>query len=213
MPRLTLLLAHGWGYDPGFWEPLARHFADLPWLATDRGYFGAPAAPVAGGPVVAIGHSLGALLLLRDPPPQCRALIAINGFDRFVEGPGVAGVPARPLDRMLARLRADPARVLADFRARCGDPAPFPVPDPAPLERDLRLLRDADARAIAAGWSAPILSLHGDADPLLPAPMRRQAFASAPDVTHATLPGGHLLPRTDPAGCATRIRALIDALA
>lgn len=127
--RPTLLFAHGWAFDATFWAPLAAALADWPQAVADAGYFGPPHTPAPDGPVLAIGHSLGALRLLGEPPPACVGLIAINGFARFGAADDFPeGVPARMLDRMLNWLATQPETVLRDFRQRCGDTSAIGVP-------------------------------------------------------------------------------------
>ncbi|WP_367644010.1 alpha/beta fold hydrolase, partial [Achromobacter ruhlandii] len=105
--RPTLLFVHGWAFDAAFWGPLAGALADWPQAVADAGYFGPAHTPAPAGPVLAIGHSLGALRLLGEPPPGCLGLVAINGFARFGAADDFPeGVPARMLDRMLNRLAA-----------------------------------------------------------------------------------------------------------
>lgn len=203
---LTLVFLHGWGFDAGFWTALRALLPQFACLADDRGYFGQPKDVGAEGPVLLVGHSLGVMRALADPPAQSIGLVAINGFDRFADRGDGLGTPPRVLDRMMARMAADPARVVEDFRRRCGCEAAFPAPDAARLIDDLALLRDGDLRAGAAAFPAPILSLQGGDDPLLPPALRRAVFAGARAAERTELPGaGHLLPITHGAWCAERI--------
>lgn len=207
---MTPYFVHGWGFDASLWSALS---ALLGGVAIDRGYFGTVSTRIPEGPVLAIGHSLGALLLLRDPPPGTRAIVAINGFDRFTGGEDWPGVPRRIVDRMLDRVPDAPDRVLADFHARCGTAAPSGAPDPVRLEEDLRLLRDADERCASARLRCPLLVLQGEADPILPAGLRARTFGSAHAVARATCEGGgHVLPLSHAGWCAERITAFADRL-
>lgn len=205
MPQATLWFAHGWAYDASFWAPLRAALSDWPQVADDAGYFGAPRLPEVSGPVIAIGHSLGALRLLRQPPPGCVGLVCINGFARFGAGPDFPeGVAPRLLDRMLRQLAAQPQAVLRDFRARCGDDTPSGAPDMAALERGLLALRDEDRRAGLAALPMPALALAGVEDPVVPPAMTGAALPGVALRWHAR--GGHLLPRSDPQWCAGHIR-------
>lgn len=211
--RPTLLFVHGWAFDAAFWGPLAAALADWPQAVADAGYFGPAHTPAPAGPVLAIGHSLGALRLLGEPPPGCLGLVAINGFARFGAADDFPeGVPARMLDRMLNRLAAQPETVLRDFRQRCGDTSAIGVPQVEPLARDLRFLRDADQRAALAALAVPLLPLAGAADPIATAPMTTAGFGAAIDI-HWREHGGHLLPLTDTDWCARRIRAFLARVA
>jgi pimeloyl-[acyl-carrier protein] methyl ester esterase len=112
---------------------------------------------------------------------------------------------------MIDRFANDPAAVLADFRRRCGDETAFGPADIRRLLDDLVTLRDGDCTAAIAAWPAPILSLQGARDPLLPAPMRDAVFAATRSLERMTCPdGGHLLPITDTLYCAGAIRAFAE---
>lgn len=198
---------HGWALNRRFWEPLLAVLGTGGAIA-DRGYFG-PAQAVKDGAIL-VGHSLGALLALRAVASGTRALIAINGFDRFAAGPGFPGVARRPLDAMIARAGAAPGAVARDFRARCGIHAPLPGPPTMRLRDDLLLLRDAGPAALPG---IPMLLLDGGADPILAPHHRAATFAGAAAARRETLgEGGHLLPLTHPAWCAERITRFASAL-
>lgn len=202
---MILRFLHGWGFDAGFWADLLVKLGDWPAVVDDRGYFGAPAAAETGEPCIVVAHSFGAMRALAAPPDDCRGLVAINGFDRFVPG-----VSRRIVDRMLTKFDIDPATVLGDFRSRCGETRPFGTIDVAPLRQDLLTLRDGES----AMWGGPLLSLQGADDPLLPAPVRDSVFADAPLLERITHPGGgHLLPVTDAARCARAIRTFAGRIA
>lgn len=208
---MRLLFIHGWGFAADFWDPLAALLPEFGQVRRDRGYFGKPSEPLIEGPVVAVAHSFGAMWALRDPPAACRGLVAINGFDRFAAQGELPGVPARVIDRMVARFGDEPVAVLAEFRRRCGSEAPFAAPNPELLREDLEALGNLDCSAISAQAPYPILSLQGAADTILPPALRAAAFGSAPRFERATHPsGGHLLPHTDSAYCARAIRAFVE---
>ncbi|CAB5511902.1 alpha/beta fold hydrolase [Achromobacter anxifer] len=215
LSRPTLLFVHGWAFDASVWTALRAELRDWPQAVFDAGYYGAAQEPAVDGPVLAIGHSLGALRLLREPPANCLGLVSINGFSRFAAGPGFeAGVAPRMLERMARRLDAAPAAVLRDFRQRCGDESDFGEPRLAPLARDLQALRDEDRRDALAALPAPLLVLAGSEDPIVPAAMTQAAYAGRPDAQrHDREGGGHLLPVTDAPWCAAHIRAFISRLA
>jgi len=208
MPMILLFL-HGWGFDARFWIPLLSLLPDCRTACDDRGYSGTPHDPRIDEDCVVVAHSFGTMRALAAPPPRCRGLVAINGFDRFTPG-----VPRRVLDRMIARFDENPAAVLTDFRRRCGEEAPFGDPFRAPLRDDLVTLRDGDCSPCSAAWPAPILSLQSTDDPLLPAPMRDTVFAAAPHLERRLHPtGGHLLPAADAPYCARAIGDFVERLA
>ena len=186
MRRPTLLLLHGWGFDAGLWDALTQQLAAYRMVRWDRGYFGEKAEAEVEPPFVAIGHSLGAMMLANLLPHDV-PLVAVNGFDHFV---GDGAVAPRVLDRMRSRFAEDPAEVLADFRERCGAPPPPEDLDERRLKMDLALL---GSRRVA---SAPLrtLSLQGGLDPILPEYLRETVFPGAERATHPD--AGHLLPLT-----------------
>jgi pimeloyl-[acyl-carrier protein] methyl ester esterase len=196
---VKLLFLHGWGLDASLWDGVCAALGEWDGIRWDRGYFGAAERTMPEGPVIAIGHSLGALMLAVSPPPGTIALIAVNGFDRFA---GEGAVAPRVVERMRKRFDAAPGEVLGDFRARIGAPPAPPIADAGALAEDLGRLAEADARDVARSRT---LVLHGADDPLLPAAMRDGVFAGA---SRETLAGaGHLLPLTHPTWVAERIRA------
>ncbi|HEX2793325.1 MAG TPA: alpha/beta hydrolase [Croceicoccus sp.] len=211
----TLLFLHGWGFDSTVWRDVAARLDGYPMAFAERGYFGGVGDESgtlgSDGPVLAVAHSYGTMRLLADPPGECIGLVAINGFDRFVAGPDVPGVPVRVVERMRARFAQDPARTLADFRAHCGIAAPAGAIAGEELGADLRALRDDDRRAEAGRFAAPVLSLQGALDPILPPAMRDAVFDGAARVERrAIADGGHLLPLTHPDACADAVRAMAE---
>lgn len=212
--RPTLLFVHGWAFDASVWTALRAELSDWPHAVADAGYFGPAQAPATDGPVIAIGHSLGVLRLLRGLPAGCLGLVSINGFPRFGAGPDFgAGVPQRVLDRMLKRLSADPRALLQEFRQRCGDASAFGEPEVSALGRDLQALRDEDQRAALARLPVPLLLLAGRDDPIVSATLTQAAFPErAGQARYWREHGGHLLPVSDAAWCAGHIRAFASRL-
>ncbi len=208
---MIIRFVHGWGFDRSLWDRVVALLPEHDCRREDRGYFGdSVEAPIAGEHL-AVTHSLGTLHALAAPAPECRGMLAINGFDRFAAAPDFPGVALRVLDRMLQRLAAAPAAVVGEFRARCGSPPAAGVPDLLRLHCDLLMLRNMDCHA--GPWLAPLHTLEADDDPLLPPQMRDALFASAPQRLRLRQPAGrHLLPLTAPAACAAAIRDVLDKL-
>jgi pimeloyl-[acyl-carrier protein] methyl ester esterase len=197
---VKLLFLHGWGFDATFWNEVRAALAPMASVVWDRGYFGATSQEEVQGKLVAIGHSLGSLLLAADPPPGCTDIIAINGFDRFI-GDGL--LEPRLLDRMRLRFSISPTAVIDEFRRRVGGACNQGKMNVTRLAADLDLLKTVDAR----GGLLPRLVLHGATDDLLPRSMREKVFTGARRVTLAA--GGHLLPLSHPRWCADRIREVV----
>lgn len=214
MSRPTLYFVHGWGCDARIWQPLRERLADWPQSVAEAGYFGASCAAAPDGPVIAIGHSLGGMRLLADPPAQCLGLALINSFPRFSAAPDwQTGTPARLIDRMLARLTRQPHAVLADFLARAGGPACPPLPgwDPTALDTerlrtDLLRLRDDDQRPALRGWQRPLAALAAADDAIVAPALMQDALPRAGQ----WLPtGGHLLPWVAADDCAAFLRGFL----
>lgn len=197
MTRPVLLFLHGWGFDASLWHGICAALPEFDTRCDDRGYFAEP-RQYAGTPTLAVGHSLGAMLLAQHLPPVV-PLVAINGFDRFC---GKDAVSPRLLDRMRRRFAEDPAQVLADFRARCGESQTPAIVAAERLAADLELLATMNAE----GNTRRIWVLHGAQDPLLPDTMRARVFSGSPRLEHRD--GGHLLPHSHADWCAGQIRSI-----
>ena len=229
----TVVLAHGWGYDAGIWKAVCARLK-VEAATIDFGYFGAqvsvapaPTSPQGAGrhvvavpsmardsaqpnafaePVIAVGHSLGALWWLRQGEIRWSKLLAINGFPRFTEAADYApAVAPRVLARMQRQFRRDPAAVLADFHARCGGHAPGGTPNVERLAAGLDALAQWDGRATLAARRADVVALAGTHDPIAPAAMSAMAFGEIAAIDAV----GHLLPVTHPNLCASWIERLM----
>lgn len=211
---MNVVLVHGWGYDAALWDAVrSRLPATLPAETIDLGYFGAnaavPPAPTFGEPVLAVGHSLGALWWLTQSGIAWHRLLCINGFPRFTATDGYPGVAPRVLERMRQQFARDPAAVLADFHARCGGHAPVGTPAVAMLAAGLAALAQWDGRAALAARRDDMYALAGTDDPIVPRTLSEAAFAGC-DIEFVDAPG-HLLPLTHPELCAQWITRLAMA--
>jgi pimeloyl-[acyl-carrier protein] methyl ester esterase len=216
------VLVHGWGYDASIWDTVRRQLPPALHVETlDFGYFGSVPmmaqsgyavlpAPTFAEPVIAVGHSLGALWWLTQAGIPWQRLLCINGFPRFTETADFTpAVAPRVLTRMRTQFALDPAAVLADFHTRCGAPGPDTAPCPDSLALGLAWLADRDGRSTLAARHAEVFALSGTNDPIVPAAMSAMAFAGLPAAHCETINApGHLLPLTHPAQCAGRIARL-----
>ncbi|MBF0588687.1 MAG: alpha/beta fold hydrolase [Magnetococcales bacterium] len=219
-----LLLIHGWALGPGMWRPMLRHLSDWGVHALDMGYFGPSRMQpdLSGeGPLVAVGHSLGSLWLLRElalETPLAQALVRrraklvlINGFGRFSRAEDFSsGVHPRILERMIRRLRQDPAAVLDAFRVQAGAP---PLGEAVPkganiqhLEAGLQGLLAWDGRPMLESWPHSLLALSTQDDGVATPAMTRQSLPES--AIHWRDQGGHMLPLSQPAWCAEWIRQI-----
>jgi pimeloyl-[acyl-carrier protein] methyl ester esterase len=214
-----IVLVHGWGYDSTIWDAVrARLDPTLRVTTLDLGFYGTfgavpPAPTFSDEPVIAVGHSLGAMWWLTQTVIPWRRLLCINGFSRFVAGADYGpAVAPRVLARMRERLAGNPAGVLAEFHARCGAPGPTGTPNQHRLDTGLAWLAEWDARAALTKRSADVFALAGTDDPIVPAAMSTAAFAALPPEHLMFVPASgqsnHVLPVTAPDVCARWIERL-----
>ena len=199
-----ILFVHGWGYDARFWDPLRAALGDVPSVALDLGYFGAPDTTIPSDVTLLVGHSLGFLWLARQGALKHLPLIGINAFPRFLEAENYRpAVSARVLERMKRRVAGDTRGVLEDFWARAGAGGPEAEPNTAALAEGLDYLAAWDERENLASRASPTRLIAGSEDAIVPAAMTEMAFRES---EIAWLPGGHALPRSHAADIARLIR-------
>ncbi|MBF0455371.1 MAG: alpha/beta hydrolase [Magnetococcales bacterium] len=211
MSQPTLLLVHGWGLGGGVWRKLLKRLDNPPHLALDFGFYGKPKLAIpTDRPLIAVGHSLGFLWILRQLSQnapwgeQVAGLISVNGFCRFAQGEDFSqGVHPHLLRRMKSGLRRDPIRVLADFRALGGlssdnflsDAAKQRL-DPNALAQGLEWLGAWDGRQVIRHWKKPILVLANRDDEIVTPQITEASFAplfgNQTDQIHWLTGGGHL---------------------
>ncbi len=213
MTSPCLVLVHGWGFDADFWSPLATALKDIETRIVDLGFFGKPhdVDPPADRPLIAIGHSLGLLWLLKNRPFAWQGLVSISGMPRFLRSDDFPhGIAPRFLERMKSRFNEDPLLTLNEFRSRCGwadDPVSPAAIDTARLAQGLDWLSDWDVRESLKNESAPVLALAGDNDSIIPWALSASVFADRPlSELHCAKGGSHVLPYAQPQWCADHIR-------
>ncbi|WP_243313031.1 alpha/beta fold hydrolase [Fundidesulfovibrio agrisoli] len=219
MSAPRLLLVHGWGFGPAFWSPLLEALGDVESHRLDMGFFGPPRLELPPGPWVTVGHSLGALWLLREALPQLEerltGFVSLGGFPRFDVPPG----PTRAMRRGLGQGPGhgpgrNAALVLRNFYSACGLPEELHPDisnaDPERLAEGLDALLRWDERERLAGLVVPQLALAAEDDAVVPPALSRASFPAAEMVM---LPdGGHAFPVTRPGICARYIRAFLESI-
>lgn len=199
-----IVMMHGWGYDRTVWRHMLPVLDGLPVITPDLGFFGPSDTPDLSKGCLGVGHSLGFLWLLKNAGASCARLMSVAGFPRFA---GAADYSPAVAPRLIARMQAQfaeaPDNVLRDFWARCGGPGPDSAPDRRRLGDGLDWLAHWDGRAALAAYQGQVDVVAGLDDPIVPPAMAEMAFAER-DI--AWRPGGHLLPLTDAAYLAARIR-------
>ncbi len=216
MTGVQLVLVHGWGFDAKVWDPLCDLLGDTVTRVHDLGFFGHPmtAHPDAGTPVIAVGHSLGFMWLLRQRPFPWDALVSICGMPRFVSATDYPlGVAPRLLERMAARMKREPQATVDDFRHRCGVGTAPEGLDGLRLNEGLDWLRQWDLRDHLAAETVPLLALGGEEDAVVPWALTEGIYGGRPETTlHCAPRGDHGLPQTQPQWCAEHLRALVSRL-
>jgi pimeloyl-[acyl-carrier protein] methyl ester esterase len=206
---MHVVFVHGWGFNAGIWSPLAARLPDAEITRVDLGFVsGAPASSaVWPEDSIAVGHSLGLLWLLREGRGRFKALVSIQGFDRFC--PHVRPARVAGLKRSLAR---DPEGTMQAFWRSCGAPD-FAGPERlnvARLDEGLDWLMHWDAEAAKKKLQCPILTLAARDDAIVPPAMSEAVWGEqnliwSPD-------GGHVLPLTHPDWCARHVAEFAHSL-
>jgi pimeloyl-[acyl-carrier protein] methyl ester esterase len=199
---MRFVLVHGWGFHAGIWSDMAAHLGEAEITLVDLGF-------LAGGPkgsddwpedAIAIGHSLGVLWLLARGGGRFKALISIQGFDRFC--PYVAPSRVSALKRGLAN---DPGGTMQAFCRSCGAPG-FALPEAlnvARLDEGLDWLMHWDAQAAKRDLECPVLALAARDDPIVPPVMTEAIWQGAGIVWSPD--GGHVLPLKHSRWCARHV--------
>lgn len=202
------ILAHGWGYDASAWDPFRALIpAEDSVACLDRGYFGTPTdATFSQAPSlrILVTHSLGQSFVDVARMGLPDVWIVISGFERFID----TLAQARPLRRMLQKLKTDPDAVLSDFYARCGEPerAPKPILNLPRLAADLELLESAIAPISVMRQCRKIGILHARRDVIVP--IERAERLGFPIVCHPE--GSHALPFNESTWCWKSINPLLE---
>jgi pimeloyl-[acyl-carrier protein] methyl ester esterase len=198
---MHVVLVHGWGFHAGVWADVMGHLAPAADITLiDLGF-------VAGGPrgsadwpedAIAVGHSLGVQWLLKERAGRFKALVSIQGFDRFC--PHVPSSRVAALKRGIVR---DPAGTMQAFWQSCGAPG-FALPEAlnaARLDEGLDWLMHWDAESAKADLKCPVLVLAARDDAIVP-PAMTEAIWPAPVWSPD---GGHVLPLRHPRWCARHV--------
>jgi len=212
--RPPAVLVAGWATTARIWVPFlpvleeqaATRALDWQRCLPDRGDAIGTFLARAAEPVVGVGASLGAPLLLdaaRRHPERVRALVLLAGTARLCADGAYAGAAPSAVAAMQRRLARDRGRMLRTFFASC-----FPTPASATvldglcdaaagipakaLDAGLAYLGAADLRDALPGIPAPALVVHGDRDAVVPLASARHLADNLPRAELVVVPGaGH----------------------
>lgn len=245
-----VLWIQGWAANPSIWKPCIEHLRDYEHLFVDFAQCDSPSdlesaidRQIAALPDVTtdgsaapmdwciVGWSLGALLLLQSllrtaaassaRRSSVRSICIVGGTLCFTSA---HSWPKRAIERMRARMRADPAQCLRQFNRLMFSDREWSRPEirdvadqlstdwtPNGLDAGLQLLSRIDLRSL---WShhvhalPPLRWLHGQCDAVCPiAAVPHHWSASA---RFEALPCGHAPFITQPRLFASRLRELIE---
>jgi pimeloyl-[acyl-carrier protein] methyl ester esterase len=200
------VLVHGWGFNANLWDDFAPLLGDAEIVRVDLGFISGASGDSSSFPedAIAIGHSLGTAWLLRQfaEGGGCpfRALVAIQGFDRFCPH-----VPRARLAGMRRGLKRDPAATLAAFWRACGVEtfAPADALNPERLDEGLAWLTQWDLREAKAALACPVLALAARDDAIV-SPSMSAAIWGDDNIRWSDW-GGHVLPLSRPDWCARHV--------
>ena len=198
--RTQFTFIHGWGMDSGIWDKLAKYFPSEQSHFVDLWFIGAEHTP-PNNPSIYITHSLGTLWALKYHTPNINALIAINSFTNFTNF-----VDERILLTMQKQLRRNPQALMNEFWQNIGLENP--------LDQNLNIDKLREGLDWLINWNekaelnAPILSLAGKQDSLLPITQTKKEWAGTN--LEVKEDGGHILPLSHPEWCADKIKGFLS---
>ena len=212
--KYRLLFAHGWGFSKEFWKPVANLFQGFTIDYIDLGYLDNQVTSDKAlqiiqknqDNIIAIGHSLGFIYLLKQFPLKFYHYVAINGFLRFSKADDFAsGVPLRILQRMSKNIEKDSSAVLSQFYEQCQyHQTPSLILNIEQLKIGLEWLEKNDFRSCLSTIQNRLTVIASDHDPVVSKEMTSHSFKNQPiqwveDKTH-------ILPIKKPELCASIIR-------
>lgn len=204
MSDIVPVFVHGWGFNKDFWRPLINCLEWEDAYCIDLGYFNETAHPLEElhwvceqkKTILAIGHSLGFLWLLKHLPNRPNIfLIAMNGFSVFASHPQFkAGIPKRILQRMEQQFIRKPKETLNHFYQQCGISSRFMMPHyhVKNLSAGLQLLSQFDGQKELQSRKNLCRVIAGSFDSIVSPEHSHACFDSLTSIQWCD--GGHFLP-------------------
>ena len=210
--NMHFVFVHGWGFNAAIWGDLTGYMRNSEVSLVDLGFIagGPPSVSVWPSDAIAVGHSLGVLWLLHragEGNPAFRALVSIQGFDRFCPH-----IPPSRVAGMRRGLRRDAYQTVEAFWRGCGT-EPFAPPEAlnvARLDEGLGWLMEWDETKARAELACPTLALAARDDAVVPQAMSEAIWRS--DTIRWSETGGHVLPLKHPEWCANHVLDFAHAL-
>jgi pimeloyl-ACP methyl ester carboxylesterase len=143
------------------------------------------------GGTTLLGWSTGAHIVLKRLPEL------LDRFGRIVLAAPFLSftryVPRPRLEAMIAAMRADPAKTVDSFMAKCGHCGPLSIEkaDHSSLVRGLEFLLDSEAALPPGLTGERVTIVHGERDRIVPIAASLELHGLIPGSTLLTVPGGH----------------------
>lgn len=205
---MKVVLVHGWGFGPSVWDDMIPSLSGHECITPDLGFIGCGDKDIRlPEEAVMVGHSLGAMWLLKYIPDTVRGFISIGGFDCFS-----AHIPSKQISAMQRNLAHNPEAQMNGFYRVCGidHTPPADKLNTPQLSAGLEWLAGWDEHTVLTALSCPVMALAAEDDSIVP-PAMTHAIWDDYDLRMIKT-GGHILPLTKPEWCAQQVKGFIDAL-
>lgn len=209
---MKIVLVHGWGCHSGVWEKLLPSFNGHEVHCIDLGFVreGPRGSSELPEDAVCIGHSFGAMWLLKHGPRPMKGFVSIGGFDCLHKY-----VPAEVLAAMREGMLNDPHKQIAHFWDEIGLHEGRPSVDHVDgggLRAGLEWISLWDTGEELKSLGAPVLALAARNDRIVRKDASEAMWGNGVAELHWHDTAGHMMQLTEPEWCAAHILKFIDAL-
>lgn len=198
---IGLVLCHGWGFAPNYWDILIPHLQPFPIIQWDLGYFFKQKITIPPpGNWFAIGHSLGFAKLLDTPFPW-KGLVSLSGYTQFCEHDDPT---YHSISKMQKNVLKNPKAVLHAFYKKCKISYQASSNIQADiLYQDLHRIQQLSS---PYNSSTPLLALASKNDPIVSWEMTQKSFPTS--LIGFDTPT-HCIDHLEPQQCALHIKKFI----
>lgn len=175
-----LVLCHGWGMSPEYWQPLLEHFPSIPTFVWDCGYYApdstTPKKPLPSYDKVntlwfAVGHSFGVVQLLKSGF-AFDGIIGLQSFVNFLGDDTTEASQKKGLALMQKQFEKDPVALMKGFYKNCQLPEAFQPnakeANTARLGEDLAALETDYSSLVETYGDLPSVWLASEDDAIVP---------------------------------------------